>query len=109
MLFRNTLLSTLALFSGFSLVHAGDVLSTDGFTTCDNGTDIKVEKFHVKYDRSTMKVTFDVAGTSKSSQDVIAKLVVTAYGKEVYQREFDPCKEKIKFLCPGRKFSIYIL
>lgn len=87
-------------------VSAGDVLETNGFSTCLNTDQIVVERMNIKYDRSIGTVRFDVAGTSKSVQKVRAVLKVEAYGREVYRNEFNPCdKEKdtyIEQLCPSR-------
>lgn len=55
---------------------------------------------NVKYDRSTNLVTFDIAGSSLKEQKVKAVLTVTAYGKEVYRNEFDPCDKNMTQLCP---------
>lgn len=55
---------------------------------------------NVKYDRSTNRVTFDLAGSSTTEQRVKAVLTVTAYGKEVYRNEFDPCEKNMTQLCP---------
>lgn len=54
----------------------------------------------MKYDRSTNLVTFDLAGSSQRQQEVTAILTVTAYGKEVYRNEFDPCQKNLTQLCP---------
>lgn len=82
-------------------VWAEDVLSTNGFTTCLDNSEIQVDKLNVQYNKNTRKLTFDVAGESKSAQNVTANLVVTAYGKEVYSREFSPCDEGMDEMCPG--------
>lgn len=55
---------------------------------------------NIKYDRSTGFVTFDLAGSSDTEQKVKAVLTVTAYGKEVYRSEFDPCEKNMTQLCP---------
>lgn len=55
---------------------------------------------NVKYDRSTGRVTFDLAGSSNTEQKVKAVLTVTAYGKVVYKNEFDPCEKNMTQLCP---------
>ncbi|KAK2762807.1 hypothetical protein FQN54_000982 [Arachnomyces sp. PD_36] len=87
------------------LVSANDVLKTNGFAPCITDADIKVDKVDVTYDRTTQKVTFDAAGSSLKIQKVMANLRVTAYGKEVYNNEFDPCAEdtKVDQLCPVPK------
>ena len=84
-------------------VLAGDVLKTDGYSSCQDDADIVVDKLDLEFDRATKKITFDVAGTSSKSQKVMAVLVVNAYGKEVYKNEFNPCEEPTKMdqLCPG--------
>lgn len=83
---------------------ANDVLKTNGYSLCSDGaTDIKVNKLDLEFDRTTKKVTFDVSGTSEKVQKVRAKLVVNAYGIEVYKNEFNPCDEgtKVEQLCPS--------
>ena len=82
---------------------AGDVLKTDGYSICQADSDITVKKLDIEFDRSTKKIKFDVAGSSQKRQKVMATLVVSAYGKEVYRNEFNPCDEASKMdqLCPG--------
>ncbi|PKY02916.1 DUF907 domain protein [Aspergillus campestris IBT 28561] len=81
---------------------AADTLSTDGASTCLTGAQIQVQKLHITYSRSTREVVFDVSGTNAKEQNVTAALSVTAYGKEVYNKEFDPCSadNHIDQLCP---------
>lgn len=83
---------------------AADVLRTEGFSTCLDNAQIRVNRMDIEYDKASNQVIFDVSGTSEKEQKVIATLVVSAYGKEVYQREFDPCDEasKVDQLCPGK-------
>ncbi|KAK6505024.1 hypothetical protein TWF481_006956 [Arthrobotrys musiformis] len=98
---RLSLFSAFALFGALQVQAANDVLSTSGFASCGTSdSDIVVRNFMVEYDRSNMTVKFNVAGESKRQQEVTAELVVTAYGKEVYRRSFDPCENNIPFLCP---------
>lgn len=84
-------------------VFGADVLETNGFSTCGDESEIKVTKMNIQYNRATQKVIFDVGGTSTKSQKVMASLIVSAYGKQVYQKTFDPCAEatKVEQLCPG--------
>lgn len=82
------------------LAAAVDVLKTNGFSTCLETSDIKVDRMNIAYDRAKNVVTFDVGGTSKHAQEVDAELVVTAYGREVYRDAFDPCDKNIAQLCP---------
>lgn len=56
---------------------------------------------NVKYDRSTGRVTFDLAGSSNAEQRVKASLTVTAYGRVVYNHVFDPCEKNMTQLCPS--------
>ncbi|KEF51552.1 uncharacterized protein A1O9_12469 [Exophiala aquamarina CBS 119918] len=91
-------------------VLAADILKTDGFTNCANGTGtIKVNNVDISFDRSTNTVNFDVSGESTVEQEVTAELIVSAYGIEVYRDSFDPCSDdtKIDELCPvpARAFS----
>lgn len=98
---RISLLSAVAFFGALQ-VQAADVLSTSGFATCSaEDSDIIIHKFDVKYFKSNDSVRFNVDGESKKEQLVVAELVVTAYGNEVYRKEFDPCEQDIPFLCPS--------
>ncbi|KAJ5762502.1 uncharacterized protein N7511_005884 [Penicillium nucicola] len=84
---------------------AGDTLSTNGFDLCMTDSTIKVQKLDVSYSRSSQVLTFDVAGTSAKEQYVTATLSVTAYGNNIYSKEFDPCGTEIHVsqLCPVPK------
>lgn len=84
-------------------VLSADILKTSGFTSCLDNSDIKVTNLNVQYDRTKGSVTFDVAGTSAKVQNVTASLIVSAYGKEVYTKNFNPCDDdsKVVQLCPG--------
>jgi ML-like domain len=84
-----------------------DILKTDGFTSCLDNADIKVNTMNIQYDKATNQVTFDVSGTSAKQQEVLASLIITAYGKDVYQKDFDPCSDdtKVDQLCPGTSCS----
>lgn len=83
-------------------VLGGDVISTDGFTTCIDDPKISVTAMNIQYDKSTNIVTFDVSGTSSEAQNVTAKIEVTAYGQSVYSKSFDPCDSGtyVAQLCP---------
>ncbi|KAI4201680.1 MAG: hypothetical protein LQ348_001613 [Seirophora lacunosa] len=83
-------------------VLCADILKTSGFTSCLDGSDIKVTNLNVEYDRSKGSVTFDVAGTSAKVQNVTASLTVSAYGKQVYTKDFNPCDagSRVSQLCP---------
>ncbi|KAJ4336200.1 hypothetical protein N0V95_008683 [Ascochyta clinopodiicola] len=84
-------------------VLAGDVLKTNGYSSCLTGnSDIKVNKLDIEFDRSTKKVKFDVSGTNAKEQKVMATLQVNAYGKSVYSKTFNPCDTdtKVDQLCP---------
>ena len=72
-------------------------------------SDIIVTTLNIQYDRTTQQVIFDVAGTSSKIENVTAALYVTAYGKQVYQKTFNPCDEgsKVDQLCPG-EFLRYV-
>ena len=87
-----------------TLVLANDILTTSGFTNCLDGTDsqISVQDLNIQFDRQTSQVTFDVAGSSAKVQNVTASLSVSAYGKPVYSKNFDPCdpSTKVGQLCP---------
>lgn len=84
-------------------VIAGDILKTNGYSSCLSGpSDIRVNKLNIEFDRNTKKVKFDVSGTNEKEQKVMATLIVNAYGREVYKNSFDPCDgaTKVDQLCP---------
>ncbi|KAK3657625.1 hypothetical protein LTR56_002400 [Elasticomyces elasticus] len=81
-------------------VLGGNILSTTGFSSCMNNGTVKVEKLDVSYDKNTRVLTFDVAGTSDIVQNVTATLLVSAYGKQVYTKEFNPCDTGMPEMCP---------
>lgn len=86
-------------------VLGGDILETNGFATCLENNSINISRLKLRYDRSTNNITFDLAGTSATQQNVIAVLTVTAYGRKLDERSVDPCKEGIQMLCPVPKGS----
>ena len=90
-------------------VSANDVLETTGFTTCMPNSDVTVTALNIQYDRTTQLITFDVAGTSSKVENVTAALYVTAYGKQVYQKSFNPCEgdSKVDQLCPGEWLCLF--
>ncbi|KAK5130249.1 hypothetical protein LTR04_004991, partial [Oleoguttula sp. CCFEE 6159] len=57
---------------------------------------------NVEYNKDTKQVTFDVAGSSSEIQNVTASMKVLAYGKQVYQKDFNPCDKDtfVAQLCP---------
>jgi hypothetical protein len=83
-------------------VLGGDILQTTGFSQCLNNPSVKVTKLDVTYNKNTRALDFDVAGISQKVQKVKATLVVSAYGKEVYSDDFNPCDTGMKQMCPGR-------
>ena len=89
-------------------VSANDVLETTGFTTCMPNSDITVTALNIQYDRTTQQIIFDVAGNSSKVENVTAALYVTAYGKQVYQKTFNPCEadSKVDQLCPGQCLNL---
>ncbi|KAJ5779151.1 TRP-like family [Penicillium paradoxum] len=84
---------------------AGDTLSTNGFNLCMTDSAINIQKMDVTYTRSSGVIIFDVAGTNAKEQKVRAAITVTAYGNELYSKEFDPCGDDIHVdeLCPVPK------
>ncbi|KAF2157831.1 TRP-domain-containing protein [Myriangium duriaei CBS 260.36] len=83
-------------------VLGDNVLTTNGFTTCIDNPSLKVLNLNIQFDKTTNNVTFDVSGESDAVQNVTASLVATAYGKQVYQRDFNPCDSStyVQQLCP---------
>lgn len=84
-------------------VLAAEVLKTSGFTNCNTDSSIQVNNVDIEYDKTSQTVTFDVSGTSKVEQKVMATLNVTAYGISVYSNTFNPCSNStyVEQLCPG--------
>ncbi|GIZ48457.1 hypothetical protein CKM354_001151600 [Cercospora kikuchii] len=98
---RRILLSLLASSLPASVL-AADVLSTDGYSLCSTSDDIKVEALDASYDRNTRLITFNVAGSSAKEQKVLLHLDVQAYGRQVYETDWDPCSDdkKVEQMCP---------
>ncbi|PPJ58238.1 hypothetical protein CBER1_08248 [Cercospora berteroae] len=98
---RRILLSLLASSLPASVL-AADVLSTDGYSLCSTSDDIKVEALDASYDRNTRLITFNVAGSSAREQKVLLHLDVQAYGRQVYETDWDPCSDdkKVEQMCP---------
>lgn len=92
-------------------VLGSDILSTNGFSTCAADPSIKVQTLNVEYNRQTRKVTFDIAGSSAEEQKVLLNLVVSAYGKDVYTKEINPCEVSseynVEHMCPSMLQSQY--
>lgn len=82
---------------------ATDTISTNEVSTCLASSDVEVRELSVTYTRSTREVVFRIDGTSKKVQNVTASLTVTAYGNQVYSKDFDPCNSDnyVAQLCPG--------
>ncbi|KAL2787270.1 hypothetical protein BJX66DRAFT_16602 [Aspergillus keveii] len=93
-------LAILSLLPAWS--YATDTLSTGSVSTCLADSAIKVNKLDITFSRSTRTINYDVSGTNTKEQNVTAVLSVTAYGKQVYTKEFDPCDgdNYISQLCP---------
>ena len=103
------MLASLLLLGTLPLgVLGGDILQTNGFSTCQANSDIQVNKLNISFNRATKKIDFDVAGTSAKAQNVTASMTVTAYGKQVYQKDFNPCSSDnfVAQLCPGNNHPV---
>ncbi len=83
-------------------VLGGDILSTTGFSQCVNNPTVKVTNLDVTYNKNTRQLDFNVAGTSTEIQKVKASLIVSAYGKTVYTKDFDPCSTGMEEMCPSK-------
>lgn len=85
-------------------VLAGQILKTNGFTSCLADATIKVNNVNIEYNNANQSVTFDVSGTSTKVQNVTAVMNVTAYGISVYSNSFNPCTAStyVAELCPGQ-------
>lgn len=109
---RDLSLLALTVFTLLPSYAAADsnVISTQGFQSCMPNSTIKVERMNVQFDRSTNRVTFDVAGESGEAQNVTASLEISAYGKQIYQKDFDPCATEVHVpeLCPGTTTRLFI-
>lgn len=83
-----------------------DILTTNSFSTCLDDSAIRVDALDVTYNKNTRKIKFNVAGESTTAQNVTAKLVVSAYGKQFYEKTFSPCEQGMTEMCPGMCQSI---
>lgn len=85
-------------------VRGIDVLTTSGFANCMNAANsqVTVRDLNMQFNRQKSQLTFDVAGSSAKVQNVTASLSVSAYGKPIYSKDFDPCdaSTKVAQLCP---------
>ncbi|KAL2358586.1 hypothetical protein BJ546DRAFT_18483 [Cryomyces antarcticus] len=100
---RSTVLTSLFVLGALPVGVLGvDILKTNGFSTCLDNATISVERMNVEYNKDTKQVTFDVAGSSSEIQNVTASMKVLAYGKQVYQKDFNPCDKDtfVAQLCP---------
>ena len=81
---------------------ADQILQTSGFSDCGSDSSIKVNKIDISYNNGNKTISFDVSGTSSKAQNVSAILNVTAYGNNVYSKEFNPCDAAtfVDRLCP---------
>ncbi|CZT47417.1 related to calcium-related spray protein [Rhynchosporium secalis] len=81
---------------------ADQILTTSGFSECLTGSNITVNNLELQYNNDAKLVTFNVAGTSRTSMNVTATLNVTAYGRDVYRNTFNPCSSDtyVEQLCP---------
>lgn len=103
---RRILLASALLLGSFPLkVLADDILQTTGFSNCVNNATITIQDLTIDFDRNTNMVIFNVTGTNTQVQNVSASLVVSAYGKVVYSKDFNPCEAGtfISEICPGRR------
>ncbi|KAI1481966.1 TRP-domain-containing protein [Daldinia eschscholtzii] len=97
--FRRAAVWATALASG---VLGSDVLVTSGFNNCQSYSDIRVQKVDIAFNNADKTVVFDVAGSSDEERNITASLSVTAYGKDIYTKNFNPCSDDtyIQKLCP---------
>ena len=95
-------LSLLIVATGLQQALGGDVLSTNGYSKCLDTEAIKITRMHIEYDKATNMMNFDVGGISTRTQNVTAQLTVTAYGRQIDAKTFNPCEEGIRLLCPGK-------
>jgi hypothetical protein len=86
-------------------VLGGNILSTSGFSTCVNDPSVKVNNLDVTYNKDTRQLDFSFSGESNEVQKVKATMIVSAYGKEVYTKEFNPCDSanEMPEICPGKR------
>jgi hypothetical protein len=87
----------------FNRACAKDTLKISSFSECLENADIVIDNVDMEYDADIRRIKFDVTGTSSKSQNVTAILKVEAYGKDVYNKDFNPCDPAthVAGLCPG--------
>ncbi|KAF3484250.1 DUF907 domain-containing protein [Arthroderma uncinatum] len=91
--------SLLSLHAGYTF--AADVLKNNGFTTCLDNSDIKVERLSFVLNRASKTATYDVSGTNSKEQNVTATITIDAYG-QIFTQHLDPCDSNsfVEQLCP---------
>lgn len=76
---------------------------TSGFKNCGSESSaVQLERANIEYNNDDGTLTFDLAGTSEISQQVMAALEIVAYGISVYTKSFNPCDNDtfVESLCP---------
>ncbi|KAH0491247.1 hypothetical protein TgHK011_002685 [Trichoderma gracile] len=83
-------------------VMGDQVLTTTGFLDCGSMPSITINQLSMTYDNDAQIITFDIEGTSTSSENVTATLDVTAYGISAFTNTFNPCDPQtlVEQLCP---------
>ncbi|EFR05172.1 DUF907 domain-containing protein [Nannizzia gypsea CBS 118893] len=89
----------LSLNAGLTL--AGDVLKNNGFTSCLDNSDIKIQRLDFVLNRAAKTVTYDFFGVNSKTQNVTATVTIVAYG-QTFTQNLDPCASNtfIEQLCP---------
>ncbi|UKZ53858.1 hypothetical protein TrVGV298_007660 [Trichoderma virens] len=100
---RSTMRKALCIGAMLMTGVMGDqILTTTGYVDCGSLPSITITELSMTYDNDAQTITFDIEGTSTSSQNVTATLDVTAYGISAFTNTFNPCDEKtlVEQLCP---------
>lgn len=82
-----------------SYAIAEDVLTSNGYQICHDGSGLQVSKFVAKYERYSRVLSYDIGVSSKTPQNVTALLKMQIYGQEIYHQSFSPCDESTTQSC----------
>ncbi|KAM5445993.1 hypothetical protein MaudCBS49596_006938 [Microsporum audouinii] len=89
----------LSLNAGYTF--AADILKNNGFSTCLDNSDIKVQRLDFVLDRAAKSITYDILGTNGKTQNVTVDITIDAYG-QIFKQHLDPCQGDtfVAELCP---------
>ena len=99
-----SLATSVLLINLLQPVSTANVISASSFSDCAPGQTavVKVSSFNFQFSKDTKNISFNIAGTSTTKEDVTIQLNVTAYGIDALTKTINPCDDEyhITQLCP---------